>query len=84
MTMKKLKRIFLLGLVILLAFLLTIVCINLSVVGTASPKILNDEQISVLDADCILVLGCGLRVTLCAKRFRKLCGAFVLGYLSLC
>ena len=61
MTMKKLKRIFLLGLVILLVFLLTIVCINVSVVGTASPKILNDEQISVLDADCILVLGCGLR-----------------------
>ena len=59
--MKKLKRIFLLGLVILLVFLLTIVCINVSVVGTASPKILNDEQISVLDADCILVLGCGLR-----------------------
>ena len=61
MKVKRLKRFFLVGCVILLAFLLTIVCINASVVGTASPRILDVEQLSVLDADCVLVLGCGLR-----------------------
>ena len=59
--MKKLKRVFLSGCVMLLVFLLTIVCINASVVGTASPKILDAEHLSELDADYVLVLGCGLR-----------------------
>ena len=61
MTLKKLKRILLAGSVLLLVLLLTIVCINASVVGTASPRILESDQLSELDADYILVLGCGLR-----------------------
>ena len=59
--MKRLKRVFLVGSIMLLTLLLTIVCINASVVGTASPRILDVEQLSELDADCVLVLGCGLR-----------------------
>ena len=59
--MKKLKRIFLSVCAVFLAFLITIVCINASVVGTATQKILEIEQASELDCDYVLVLGCGLK-----------------------
>lgn len=61
MDLKKLKRIFLIGSVLFFVLSLTIVFMNVYVVESASPRILNSEQLSEFDADCVLVLGCGLR-----------------------
>ncbi len=59
--MKKLKRIFLSTCALTLAFLITIVCINASVVGSTVTRILDAERASELDCDYVLVLGCGLK-----------------------
>ena len=59
--MKKLKRIFISGCALFLALLITIVCINASVVGSTVTRILDAERASELDCDYVLVLGCGLK-----------------------
>ena len=59
--MKRLKRIVVICCAAFFTLLLTIVCINASVLGTSAPKILDADDLSGLDADYVLVLGCGLR-----------------------
>ncbi len=59
--MKRIKKLIKIATALLLAGLLTIVCINSVVVASTKGRILSKEEAAELDADYILTLGCGLR-----------------------
>ena len=55
------KRVFMIGVIIILVILIVLLAINFFVVGSTKSKILTEEEASKLEnIDCIIVLGAGI------------------------